>query len=118
MVKAAGGAVVQAHPYRGKPNLLDVRFLDGVEVNCHPLYGKSDFEAMLAIARENGLILTCGGDFHADTYRPRCGAYLPDGLQSGAEIGKHLLTADSLKLCVHEPNTEAAYDFLYTRPAK
>ncbi len=115
-VKAAGGTVVQAHPYRGKQNLLDVRFLDGVEVNCHPLYGKSDFEEMLAIARANGLILTCGGDFHADTYRPRCGAYLPDHLQSGVEIGKYLLSAASLKLCIHEPNTEAAYDYLYVRP--
>ena len=118
MVKAAGGTVVQAHPYRGKQNLLDVRFLDGVEVNCHPLYGKSDFEDMLAIASANGLILTCGGDFHADTYRPMCGVYLPDHLQSGTEIGKYLLSAPSLKLCIHEPNTEAAYDYLSVRPEK
>lgn len=118
LVKAAGGTVVQAHPYRKRKNLLDVRFLDGVEVNCHPLYGRSDFEDMLAIAKDNGLILTCGGDFHADTYRPRCGMYLPDHLQSGAEIGKYLLSAPSLTLCIHEPNTEDPYDHLYVRPVR
>lgn len=118
LVKAAGGAVVQAHPYRRKKNLLDVRFLDGVEVNCHPLYGKSDFEDMLAIAKDNGLILTCGGDFHADTYRPKCGMYLPDHLQTGVEIGKYLLSAPSLTLCIQEPNTENPNDYLYVCPVR
>lgn len=116
MVKAASGTLVQAHPYRKKKHLLDVRFLDGVEVNCHPLYGKSDFADMVEIATENGLILTCGGDYHADTYRPRCGTYLPDHLQSGVEIGRYLLCADKLRLRIHEPNTEEAYDYLYVRP--
>ena len=36
-------------------------------------------------------------------------------LQSGAEIGKYLLSAPSLKLCIHEPNTERAFDYLYVR---
>lgn len=116
MVKSVGGVMIQAHPYREKKNLLDTRFLDGVEVNCHPLYGKSDFADMLMIAQKNGLILTCGGDFHADTYRPRCGTYLPDHLRNGKEIGKYLLSADSLKLCIHEPNTEEPYDYLYLCP--
>ncbi|MBQ8382057.1 MAG: hypothetical protein IJX47_02505 [Clostridia bacterium] len=116
LVKAAGGALVQAHPYRKVKNLLPAEYLDGVEVNCHPLYGKSDFSDMVEIATENGLILTCGGDYHADTYRPKCGTYLPDGLQSGVEIGRYLLGADELKLCIHEPNMEKAYDYLYVRP--
>lgn len=115
-VKAVGGTVVQAHPYRKKPHLLDVRFLDGVEVNCHPLYGKSDFADMVEIAAENRLLLTCGGDYHADTYRPKCGVRLPDHLQSGAEIGRYLLTASELTLCIHEPNTESPYSFTWKNP--
>ena len=115
LVKSMGGAMVQAHPFRGKGYLLDVRFLDGVEVNCHPLYGKSDFADMLKIAEENRLILTCGGDYHADTYRPKCGVYLPDDLKSGVDIGRYLLSAERLKLCIHEPNTEKPEDFLYLR---
>lgn len=113
-----GVAVVQAHPYRKQKHLLDVHFLDGVEVNCHPLYGKSDFADMLEIAKENGLLLTCGGDYHADTYRPRCGTYLPDDLQSGAEIGRYLLSANELRLCIHEPNTEEPFEFVFPRSAK
>ncbi len=118
MVKEAGGVVVQAHPYRRQPNLLDPRFLDGVEVNCHPLYGKSDFSDMRTIAEENSLLLTCGGDYHADTYRPKCGVYLPDRLQNGVELGEYLLSADALRLCIHEPNTERPYDYPYERPFK
>ena len=105
-VKAIGGTLVQAHPYRKVKNLLPTEYLDGVEVNCHPLYGKSDFADMVEIATQNHLILTCGGDYHADTYRPRCGMYLPDTLADGIELGRYLLEAPSLTLCVHEPNTE------------
>ena len=105
-VHEAGGLVIQPHPYRKKKNLLDTRYMDGVEVNCHPLYGKSDFEDMLSIARENRFLLTCGGDYHADTYRPLCGVYLPDTLQNGGDVGDYLLSATSLKLFVHEPGTE------------
>ena len=118
VVNASGGTVIQAHPYRRTKNLLDVHFLDGVEVNCHPLYGKSDFKDMVAIATENGFALTCGGDFHADTYRPKCGIYLPDHLQSGVEIGKYFLSASKLKLCIHEPNAKETFDYLYIRPTE
>ena len=115
IVKNVGGIVVQAHPFRGKKNLLDPRFLDGVEINCHPLYGKSDFSDMLTFAKENNLILTCGGDYHADTYRPKCGVYLPDHLKNNVEIGRYLLDVESLRLCIHEPNTENPQDYLYVR---
>lgn len=115
-VKAIGGTLVQAHPYRKVKNLLPTQYLDGVEVNCHPLYGKSDFADMVEIATESKLILTCGGDYHADTYRPKCGVYLPDDLSDGIELGRYLLEAPSLTLCVHEPNTEKPYAFEWTRP--
>ena len=114
-VKEVGGTLVQAHPYRKVKNLLPTQYLDGVEVNCHPLYGKSDFADMVEIATENKLILTCGGDYHADTYRPKCGVYLPDDLQDGIEIGRYILEAPSLTLCIHEPNTEKTYEYLHRR---
>ncbi len=116
LAKSAGATVIQAHPYRKARRLLDVRYLDGVEVNCHPLYGRSDFAEMLEIATQNRLLLTCGGDYHADTYRPTCGTYLPDHLQTGVEIGRWLASAEELKLCIHEPNTQVPYDFTYTVP--
>ena len=115
-VKAIGGTLVQAHPYRKVKNLLPTEYLDGVEVNCHPLYGKSDFADMVEIATENHLILTCGGDYHADTYRPKCGVYLPDTLADSVELGRYLVEAPSLTLCVHEPNTEMPVIFHWKRP--
>ena len=115
-VKAIGGTLVQAHPYRKVKNLLPTEYLDGVEVNCHPLYGKSDYADMVEIATENHLILTCGGDYHADTYRPRCGMYLPDTLADSIELGRYLVEAPSLTLCVHEPNTETPVISHWKRP--
>ena len=37
----AGALIIQAHPYRGGTTVLNTDFLDGVEINCHPLYHKS-----------------------------------------------------------------------------
>lgn len=110
--------LIQAHPYRRKRNLLDVAYLDGVEVNSHPLYRRSDFEEMLANAKENGLILTCGGDYHADTYRPRCGTFLPDTLADGTTLGTYLTAADAVMLRIHEPGKTESCDYLYERARK
>lgn len=113
-VKSVDGVVIQAHPYRRGGTLLDVKYLDGVEVNCHPLYGKSDAESMIKIASENRLALTCGGDYHNDTYRCKCGMYLPDDICDGVALGKYIAGADDLKLCIHEPYGDI-YDFVFKR---
>ena len=108
-------ALVQAHPYRKIPHLLDTRFLDGVEVNCHPLYGKSDFADIVAIAKAHDLFLTCGGDYHADTYRPRCATDLPTYITDGKGIGEFLLTAEHISLLIHEPNTAEPFQHHWER---
>lgn len=102
IVHENGGILVQAHPYRKKDLLLDVRYLDGVEISCHPLYESTHLSALSSVAERSGLLLTCGGDYHADTYRPRCGAYLPDEITSGEEIGAYLASAEELHLLVQE----------------
>ena len=109
-VKSAGGIIVQAHPYRNGGTLLDMKYFDGVEVNCHPLYGKSDAEDMIKIATENHLSLTCGGDYHNDTYRCKCGVYLPDDICDGVAVGKYISSSNTIKLCIHEPYGDI-YDF-------
>ena len=114
-VKAAGGVCIQAHPYRKSPNLLDTAYLDGVEINCHPLYGKSDAADMIAIARESNITLTCGGDYHADTYRPRCGTYLPESVRDSIAVARYLADAEEVSLLIHEPNTPEPYSFEYNR---
>lgn len=115
LVKSYGGILVQAHPFRNGATVLDVNFLDGIEINCHPLYKKSYAEELIKIAEENNLALTCGGDFHADTYRPQCGMYLPDCLFDTFELAKHILYEDEITLCIHEPDADSTYKYTYTR---
>lgn len=103
LVKAEGGAMVQAHPMRRSKNvLLNPAHMDGVEINSHPLYDGSHLEELTAFATEHGLILTSGGDYHADTHRVCCGAILPDGIES-KRISEHLCSAESIELCYQEP---------------
>jgi len=116
-VHRAGGILVQAHPYRGKPRLMDLEDLDGVEISCHPHlhYGGSFKTEMAEIARQNGKLLTCGGDYHADVrYRPRCGVFVPDGISDGIALKDYLLRERNLRLRVHEPGGDWN-DFTYQR---
>jgi hypothetical protein len=106
-VKAHGGSLVQAHPYRQNiDRLLDPAYLDGVEINCHPVYEGTHKDALMEFARANGLLLTCGGDYHADTYRPRCGMFLPDTVGDHRELCSYLTSSGEKKLCIQEPNCD------------
>lgn len=106
VVKQNNGVLIQAHPFRNGTTVLNTDFLDGIEINCHPLYGNSYSKEIRQIAKENSLTVTCGGDFHADTYRPKCGMYLPDNITNSSELGEHIKNAKKISLCIHEPNSE------------
>lgn len=106
LVKADNGVLIQAHPFRNGTTVLDTDYLDGVEINCHPLYGNSYSKELLRIAQKNHLIVTCGGDFHADTYHPKCGMFLPDTIKDHNDLRNYLLSPEGKKLCVQEPNTD------------
>lgn len=103
LVKACGGLLIQAHPFRNGTTVLDTDFMDGIEINCHPLYKESHSAELMHIAEEKHLMLTCGGDFHADTYHPTCGMYLPEDTKDHKDIMAYLLSPDEKKLRVHEP---------------
>lgn len=115
IVKENGGTLIQAHPFRNGTHVLDTDHLDGIEINCHPLYNRSYSAELIEIAKETGLILTCGGDFHADTYRPHCGVYLPDEIVDSYGVGEYLRSTDRVKLLIHEPNAECAVDVDFLR---
>jgi predicted metal-dependent phosphoesterase TrpH len=116
-VKAAGGVLIQAHPYRKCDRLMDTALMDGIEISCHPLYEGTHYAALRRIAERDGLILTCGGDYHADTYRPKCGMYLPDSVTTGEALGAYLMEADTLRMCVQEVDGSTPFDVIY-RPAR
>ena len=102
LVHQNGGVLVQAHPFRKEQPLLDVRFLDGVEINSHPLYRNIFLRETIAAACQNRLQLTSGGDFHKDTYRPFCGMELPESVTDGIALGKHLTSADQVTLWIQD----------------
>lgn len=106
LVKSNNGVMIQAHPFRNGTTVLDTEFLDGIEINCHPLYKNSFSDEILRIAKEKGLIVTCGGDFHADTYRPKCGMYLPDEIKDNNGLRSYLLSSTEKLLCIQEPNQD------------
>ena len=112
-VKAAGGVLIQAHPYRRGDSLMDTALMDGIEISCHPLYEGTHCEEMRRIAERDGLLLTCGGDYHADTYRPKCGMYLPDSVTTGEALGAYLMEADTLRMCVQEVDGSTPFDVIY-----
>ena len=114
IVHGNGGVLVQAHPMRcGKNVLLDPRFLDGVEVNSHALYDFTHCEEMAAFAHENGLLLTSGGDYHADTHRPRCGVYLPDDLADTRAIIRYLQESPAYTVCYQEPFERQSREMIF-----
>ncbi len=111
IVKAHNGLLVQGHPYRCGTTILDTDFLDGVEVNCHPVGNRTDKESLIEIAKEKGLFVTCGGDYHADVpNRPKCGMYMPDNLSDHNDLREFLLSPEANKLCVKEQQCEDAVD--------
>ena len=118
LVKSAGGTVVQAHPYRKNVDaMLDLAYLDGIELSCHPKYEGTHEAELYALAQKNQKALTCGGDYHADTHRPRCGVYLPQEITTPQALAQYLANAQTLTLCVQEVDSRESHDVVYTRNA-
>lgn len=65
-----------AHPFRNT-SPVDASYIDGTEINCHPLYRTCAETAVRAFADKYKLRLSCGSDFHGDTRKPHCGMILP-----------------------------------------
>ena len=116
LVHKHNGILVQAHPFRkGIDVLLDLKYLDGVEANCHPLYDATHVNKLANIAKENHILLTCGGDFHNDTHRPKCGVYLTNDLKDTFEIITYLQESKEIKLCIQEVKEMNTYDYTFTK---
>lgn len=90
---------------------MNVKVFLGIELNYHPLYEGTHFEQLTKRAIENGKILTCGGDYHADAYRVKCGVYFPNDVKEEIDIGKYLLSVGVKKLCIQEVGSKTVYDY-------
>ncbi len=97
----AGAVFFQAHPYRGRSLPTDPLHLDGVEINCHPLYYDNAKDKVTAYAAEHNLILTCGSDYHGDVYKAPCGVYFPENVCTEADIATAFRTGN-YRLKIHD----------------
>lgn len=105
-VKEDDGLLVQAHPFRNGATVMDTNFLDGIEINCHPGHEYANPETLIEIAKENDLLITCGGDYHADEYRPVCGMYIKEDIEGIRELKEYIIAQKELLLSVHTPFKE------------
>ncbi len=113
-VKRYGGILVQAHPFRLKDSLVDTNYLDGVEISCHPKYYTTSQDKVKSVAKEKGLIMTCGADYHGDVpYRPLSGLVVDNLPKNINEILKILSSNNSKTLLIHEVNAEKPTEFSY-----
>ena len=87
--ESCGAILVQAHPFRGEMRPLDPEYMRGVEVNCQPndLKRKDD---VIAFAKQNGLLLTSGVDYHGREMTMFCGMEVPDDTETSADFAKCL----------------------------
>ena len=116
LVKSKDGLLVQAHPFRARYYPLDPRFLDGYELSSHPLYGTSAYDDVTALAIKHGKLLTTGADYHHDvSYRPYCGAFLPDTVCDEKSLAEAFKNADPITLSLHEPKDEKKYLVTYSQ---
>ena len=115
LVRVRGGALVHAHPYRHGKDVLDLDYLDGVEVNCHPLYDDTHCNRLYEVAKNAGVMLTCGGDYHADTNRANCGTYIPDSISDSIAIGEYIRSTDEIRFLMQEPNRDEINEVSYRR---
>lgn len=107
--------LVQAHPFRDNRNVLqDLNYLDGIEANCHTIKEGPHLQLVSNIAKENNKIITCGGDFHNDAPRAKCGVYLSDDLNNIIDIVNYLKQTKEIKLCVQIGKTQkTVIDYIY-----
>ena len=91
----------QAHPYRRGTLPQDPRYLHGVEINCHPVYDYNDEKEVREFAKEHSLKLSCGSDYHGDTYKTHCGIYVPDDIKDTVELAEFLRSPEQCELEVH-----------------
>ena len=92
----------QAHPYRGGAVPQDPVYMHGVEINCHPLYQTNERYRVTAFAEKHHLKLSCGSDYHGDTYKAHCGMILPDSVTDSVSFADCLRQPRQCALVIHD----------------
>ena len=95
--------------------MLDLSLMDGVEVNCHPLYDETHLNRLSNIASNNNLLLTCGGDYRADTHRVKCGVFLLYDLSTTLDVVNYLKHTNQITMCVQKVGMMNTYSYKFNK---
>ncbi len=102
--------LIQAHPFRNGATVLDTRFLDGVEINCHPKYGNAYSKELIEIAQNKNISVTCGCDYHGDTaYRAKGGLFIPEYVKTDIDLAEYLKNSTEFDLQIQEVDSADIY---------
>lgn len=110
IVKEREAFLIHAHPLRPNNYRIDNKYLDGVEFNCHFKKNGPQVDEIIRIAKEENFIITCGGDFHNDTPRSKCGTYfLDNNLSDTYSLMHYLNTRHTNSYLIHESVDQEPY---------
>ena len=90
-VDSVGALLVQAHPYRYGLQPAPAEFIHGIEIcNTHPGHDSRNDLALKWSQAHPEKIFTAGSDTHRDVHAARSGLYLPDTIQTSAQLAAYL----------------------------
>ncbi|MDD6484851.1 MAG: hypothetical protein PUF72_09840 [Clostridiales bacterium] len=88
-VHSNNALIYHAHPFRNTTP-VDGTMIDGTEINCHPLYGTCAENRVRAFADKFDLRLSCGSDYHGDTYKAHCGMLIPSDIDTTKDFVEYI----------------------------
>lgn len=88
-VHSNNALIYHAHPFRNTIP-VDGSMIDGVEINCHPLYGTCAEKRVREFADKFDLRISCGSDYHGDTYKAHCGMWLPYDIDTTEDFVEYI----------------------------
>ena len=97
-----GIVLIQAHPYRQTP--CNSLYMHGVERNCAP----SDLDKVSLVegfAKEHGLLVTCGTDYHFTDNTYFGGILLPETCETAADMARYIRETGEVTVFAEEEET-------------
>jgi hypothetical protein len=97
-----GIVLIQAHPFRQSP--CDPRYMHGVERNCSS--GDLDkTELVEEFAKQHGLLVTCGTDYHFTENNYFGGIFVPKSCTTAKELAEYLRRAGEVTVFANKEKT-------------
>ncbi len=96
-----GALMVQAHPFRLRHEPMDCSYMHGIEINTQPtdLHNKN---LVIKLAKEKGLFITVGTDYHDNTADNRSGIVVPDYIENSVDLAEYLKKATYTEVFIHD----------------